>query len=168
MPHGLFSESLFDGDGLGDDLGSSAVVSQSLDNLERQFADYELKWSASYLRLKGVRTYVATPTSDGGYQLTFYGEDQQPSSVAPFRIYRRGDEAVAPPPGGGKTSTPVYAEGDGLLPASTEGNGSGSPKWLPWALLGGGLLVAGGIVYASSRKTVTANRRRRTYRRKRR
>lgn len=56
--------------------------------------------------------------------------------------------------------------GDGLLPSN---GSSGAPQWLPWALVGGGILVAGGIIWAATRRRapVAANRRKRRRRRRR-
>lgn len=61
--------------------------------------------------------------------------------------------------------SPAPRSGDGLLPSET-GTGP-APKWLPWALIGGGALIAIGIVSTAARRP-RANRRRSRRRRGRR
>lgn len=52
---------------------------------------------------------------------------------------------------------------NGQSPQLLPGAGSSAPRWLPYALIGGGVLVAGGLVWMAARRprTATANRRRR-------
>jgi hypothetical protein len=63
----------------------------------------------------------------------------------------------------GGSPLPARSEGDGLLPGSSEPASGGAPRWLPYALVGGGVLVASAIVIFATRgtKSVQANRRRR-------
>lgn len=67
-----------------------------------------------------------------------------------------------------KTSAPdpAYQEGDGLLPGSSSPPAPRrEPRWLPWVMLGGGLVVATGIVYTAARNRPVTRNRRRTSRR---
>lgn len=157
---GIFSRGLFDGSSLGDaDLGAVPNGRRPISELDAFAATYDMKWPASYISLKGVTHFIPTSSRDGSVLFTFFVDDA-PATVAPFRAYPRGASAPVEP--SGKTATTkVFREGDGLLPAPTTAPQNGAPKWLPWALLGGGLLVAGGIVFMSAKKPVRANRRRR-------
>jgi hypothetical protein len=86
-----------------------------------------------------------------------YGPGQHPDVDWSGR--RRGDPGFAlPPSGSGRSST--------LLSPGPQG---GAPRWLPYALLAGGVAVAGGLVWVASRrpKAATANRRGRRRRRRR-
>jgi hypothetical protein len=163
---GIFSRGLFDGGSLGDadaaiDPGDRRPIAM-LDSLRSHL---DIKWPTEHLRQKGITHYSVEPfgggaKSAGGLRITLYENDRVSSLVPPFLAYRRPSDPVPPVPGGDSTK-PVFREGDGLLPAATDASSNGAPKWLPWVLLGGGLLVAGGIVYGASRKPVRANRRRR-------
>lgn len=163
MEHqGIFSRGLFDGGSLGDaDLGTVIDPPQPVSNIDRYRNTYgDQVPSSAALRNKGVTHFTVTPlTGDTGVRFAFY-ENGQPSGVAPAVAYTHPSAAVTPT-GKDAATPPVFREGDGLLPAATTDTQNGSPKWLPWALLGGGLLVAGGIVYASAKKPVKANRKRR-------
>jgi len=70
-------------------------------------------------------------------------------------------------PAAEKEALLIRSGGGTLLPPA--GSTGGAPRWLPWALIGGGVLVAGGIVWVATRKParVTANKRRRRRRRRR-
>jgi hypothetical protein len=170
MSHsGMFSQNLFSGVSLGA-AADTRMVDQSLQpiaNLDRYSSTHAMKWSRSYLEQKGIAYFtVSGDSTDGPLTFRFFDLDQEQSNVIPaMTSYPRGSGPVPPAPGG--KTTPVFQEGDGLLPASTTASDSGPPRWLPWALLGGGLLVAGGIVWASSRRPVRANKRRRRHRRRR-
>lgn len=61
-------------------------------------------------------------------------------------------------------STPLHEHGDGLIPRDdTPVRDTSRRRWLPFVLIGGGVLIAGSIVVLATRKktAVTANRRRR-------
>jgi hypothetical protein len=161
----IFEGGLFDGSSLGD-LGVVTSAPEPIANLDQWRATYGDRIpTVASLRAKGVTHFMATPigmASPGaaptGHTFSF-SANQRPSGVQAFTIYIQ-TSAPVPATKPSTQASPAFAEGDGLLPASTDGS-SGSPKWLPWALLGGGLLIAGGVVWSSSRKPVAANRRRR-------
>jgi len=81
--------------------------------------------------------------------------DELLAAIAAYRPPARVvDPQPAPPPG-----TPP---GTQMLPA-VNATASSSRKWLPWLLVGGGILAAGTVVMAMTRKprtSVAANRRR--------
>jgi hypothetical protein len=117
---------------------------------------------------KGATHYTTRVVSSGVQEFTFYNSAGN-VAVGPLQVWHRlAERPVEPAATREPAATPVARrEGDGLLPSATAEASQGEPRWLPWLLVGGGVLVAGGIVYASTRKPVAANRHRRRRRRRR-
>lgn len=122
--------------------------------------------SLENLRSKGVTHFVVNQAGGGSLRFTF--TDESGSIIQQQTVRPTGGEDAAKIRSELRDAPlPARSEDDGLLPGSAETQASGAPKWLPYALIGGGVLVAGGILWAATAKPkrVTANRRRRRRRR---
>lgn len=158
--HGMFDADLFDEiRGMGD-LPADAI---EIAMLERYRGQFPRLTATATLRAGGV-THFTTSPSVGSVRFRFFDGtgtqrgDQvfpvtQTLSTAPVSPAKETTSALAPLPG------------DGLLPSETEEAQADTPRWLPWAIVGGAVVVGGGIVVAMSRRPVAANRRRRRKRR---
>lgn len=165
----IFSGNLFGGD-LGA-LGELPAGARPLDALSFYrpgggALQFNLPSNAD-LQSKGVTHFTVRATGPHTHEFSFFttdgtravgplSYDVRPASVAPDLTKENG--------------APVRREGDGLLPSPVStptAEPSSGPRWLPWALLGGGLAVGGGILFVATRrpKAVAANRRRRRRRR---
>lgn len=123
--------------------------------------------SLSQLQAKGATHYTNRAAPAGAQTFTFY-DSNGGVRVGPITIQHRDAEAPVLPSKDDGESQPAHRDSDGLLPSPVaERVLSSEPKWLPWLLVGGGVLVAGGIVYMGTRR-VRPNRRRRSTRRRRR
>jgi hypothetical protein len=156
----LFDQDLF---GAMSGLGELPAGTASIDRLSVWTAEFPEVPSAATARSKGA-TRFGVRRREGGAEFTFY--DESGRVIFGPAMARSGGSPVLP--AADKESLPARNESDGgLLPASTATVASaGPPKWLPYALVGGGILVAGGILYAATRgprkpAAVAANRRRR-------
>jgi len=171
---GLFEGNVFQGrrgmDGLGALPPGADTIASTLSRWRGQFPTIP---PDAELSSKGATHYTTRVVGAGLQDFTFYTASGQ-VAVGPLRIphLRMAEMIGSPRPVAPDTSevdpVSVRSEGDGLLPSSDAPSSSG-PTWLPWALIGGGVLVAGGIVWVATRKParVTANKRRRRRRRRR-
>lgn len=162
--NGMFEADLFDEiRGMGD-LPADAIEIAMLDRYRQQFPRLT---ATTTLRTGGVTHFTTTPNVAAGSpaSLTFRFFDatgaQRGSQV--FSVTQTQPSGPVSP-AKETTSSLAPLPGDGLLPSETEEEllreGSGAPRWLPWALVGGAVVVGGGIVVAmASRRPVVANRR---------
>lgn len=162
---GIFESNLFKGHRVG--YGSLGEVPEGAAPVSRLSA-YRSRFpdlpTDRILEAKGATHFRTSVTGGATQSFTFYSEDGD--EVFELTLTQRGAAPVEPQPGGERPALPARRQGDGLLPSAAEPSGGGQPRWLPWALVGGGVLVAGGIVWAATRRQpVAANRRRRRRRR---
>jgi hypothetical protein len=156
--------SIFDNDifgGLGDlgALPSGAVPIASLSSLRSSFSELP---SGAELESRGVTHYTTQERGPTSREFTFYDGTGR-LLIGPMTLWTQA-AGQANEPGASKDASPARSSGDGLLPSSVNSS-SGTPSWLPWALVGGGVLAAGAIAWAVTRTpkrvAVAANRRRR-------
>lgn len=154
---GIFDADLFGAAGLGD-LPSGAAALSELARWRGMFPGLPSDERLREQRVTAFTTEVISPSQQRFNFYTAAGQRVWQST----QQHRLMPESVQP----AKTtpSTPALAPspGDGLLPRETAPPPPGTPRWVPWVLVGGGLIVAGGIIVAGTRrKRVSANRRRR-------
>jgi len=166
----IFSGDLFDGmAGLGD-LPSGARPVETLSYYRGPGPVGRVTYpglpSDASLRSKNATHFTMRQLGPTSAEFTFYTADGE-RSIGPLTVYASGSGPVAPDVTKEEEAPlPARRQGDGLLPSalpSAPTPRSSEPRWLPWALLGGGTLVAGGIIWAATRRrrAVAPNRRRR-------
>lgn len=164
----MFDSNIFEGHRVGygslGELPSGAAPISILGAYRSRFPDLP---SADILSGKGA-THVTTRVVSGTAQeFTFYGEDGE-RILGPMRLETGGASPAAPDLDKEGASLPARREGDGLLPSAASEPRGAAPKWVPYALVGGGIVVAGGIIWAVTRNRPVAPNRRRKRRRRRR
>lgn len=162
--HIFAGSGIFDGiegvDGVGSSEGMGALPPGALTiaHLAPMRADYPRLPSPQDLSQKGVTHFTYSPGPEATF--TFLTPDGT-TAVGPMTMTQGFGPKVSSP--GQKDSEPAHTS-EGLLPAGPSAS-SREPRWLPWLLLGGGVVVVCGMLWASKRKKVRPNRRRRTSRR---
>lgn len=158
----MFGEDLFGyGDGMGDS-ATSTLPSGAKPIVE--YNQYVAKFGTTPPSGADYFTLKKSPEQSGMMIAEWY--DGSGHHIGTAWLTEQGRTTTTS--GGGETSAPAPRTGDGLLPSATQ-NGTSGTNWLPWALVGGGVLLAGGIVWSASKsKKMKANRRRRRSSRRRR
>jgi len=162
---GIFDYNLF---GESEGLGVLPTGAQPIAQIEQYRGRFPRLLTLAALRTGGVTHFATTPPGPG--------QSQQSFLYLGATGVRKGDQLLAVPqselpsgpvdPEKGYNPYPGLAPvpGDGLLPSQLdEAPGSGSPRWLPFALVGGGVALAAGIVLVATRRPArapTPNRRR--------
>lgn len=152
---------LFGEPGLGDLPAGAAPIA----DLSRYRGMFPGLPSEQRLREQRVTHFTTEVISSAEQRFNFYSSSGQRVSQSTQR-HRLMSEPKEPAKTPTRDPLPAPREGDGLLPSQAAPERSS--RWLPWVLVGGGLLVAGGIVLVGARRPrrpVRANRKRRRKRR---
>jgi hypothetical protein len=106
-----------------------------------------------------VTHYTFIPSGQHDRKFSFYASDG--SLVRDALVRHRSAPELAQGSKFEVEPLPARSEDDGLLPGSASRPAAAAPRWLPYALVGGGILVACGIVFTATRRpSVRPNRRR--------
>ncbi|RLB43804.1 MAG: hypothetical protein DRH30_02590 [Deltaproteobacteria bacterium] len=157
----MFGEDLF---GYGDGMGASSSTLPPGAKPISEYGAYAAKYGTTPPSGTAHFTLKKSPEASGLLIAEWYDGSGGHIGTA----WLTEQDRTIPAPTGSRGAPPAPRPGDGLLPSTVQ-SGSSDTNWLPWALVGGGVLLAGGIVWSASKsKKMKANRRRRSSRRRRR